>query len=55
MNTLLILAYISIILAFGIMIGMGMEQKHQRKSRIKFRAQLGSTIEQQMAEDGWKI
>jgi uncharacterized membrane protein YciS (DUF1049 family) len=58
MNTLVILTYVAIMFALGVLTGITIENQHHRKQqlkRAKARHPVGSSIEQQMAKDGWKI
>jgi hypothetical protein len=55
MNTLLILFYLAIIFALGVLTGISIENQHRRQLRAKYRAMHGPTIEEQMFKDGWSI
>lgn len=55
MNTLVILAYVAIIFALGVLTGIYIEAQHRMRLRAKFRAMHGPTIEEAMWKDGWRI
>lgn len=55
MNTYVLLAYMVIMFALGTLVGIVIENEHQKTLRAKFRATSHIDIETQMAKDGWKI
>jgi uncharacterized protein YneF (UPF0154 family) len=55
MSNYIPLLYMGIMFVLGILIGIVIENEHQKTLRAKFRANSHINIEEQMRQDGWKI
>jgi len=55
MNGLYVLAYMAIMFVAGILVGIVIENQHQKDELAKLRRNSHIDIEVQMAKDGWTI
>jgi hypothetical protein len=55
MNGIFVLAYMAIMFIAGILVGIIIENEHNKQQLAKFRRNSHVDIEVQMAKDGWNI